>query len=257
MSKLKRDAYTFQECFHDAMSCLTDESYGRIMRAINEFALYGNEPPSFEDKTEAMIWKLVYPQLSKSRNKANGKAGAPRGNTNANKNNQNSIKIQSKNNQTTNKIQSTDNQKKIKESPLSSPLEEIPPTPPKEEYPPIFPQENIYIQPSARERFDGWLKSNCPYIFKNMTLLTNAEFEKLKSKYSSEMIADVCSDIENRKDLRKRYTNLYRTLLNWLKKVPNGTNRPTDSTTAEERYNDAAIRAAQLLAEDDADKTWR
>lgn len=251
MGKLKRDAYTFQECFHDAMSCLTDESYGRIMRAINEFALYGNEPPPMNGM-EAMIWKLVYPQLSKSRNKANGKAGAPRGNTNANKNNQNSIKIQSKNNQTTIKRQSTDNQKKYKEVPPSSPLEEIPPTPPKEEYPPIFPQENVYTQSSARERFEGWLKDNCPYIFKNMTLLTDAEFEKLKSKYSSEMIADVCSDIENRKDLRKRYTNLYRTLLNWLKKVPNGTDRTVNQVTAEERLNDAAIRAARLLAEDDA-----
>lgn len=249
MSKLRRDAYTFQECFHDAMSCLSDESYGRIMRAINEFALYGNEPPPM-DGMEAMIWKLVYPQISKSRNKANGKAGAPRGNTNANKNNQKSIKRQSKNNQTTIKIQSTDNQKKYKEAPPSSPLEEISPTPPKEEYPPIFPQENVYTQPSARKRFEEWLKENCPYVFKNLTLLTDAEFEKLKSKYSSEMIADVCCDIENRKDLRKRYTSLYRTLLNWLKKVPNGTDRTNNPTTAEERTSDAARNIASFILND-------
>lgn len=136
MEKIKRNGYTFQENFHDAMSELPDAKYGRIMRAINEYALYGIEPPSLEG-VELMVWKLIHPQLEKSRNKANGRAGAP-------KNNQNALKSQSKNNQKTIKKQSNSDLIEIKESPPSSPLEESSPTPPKEDNPPITPQETTY-----------------------------------------------------------------------------------------------------------------
>ena len=147
MEKVKRNGYTFQESFHDAMSGLPDLKYGRIMRAINEYALYGIEPPSLEG-IELMVWKLIHPQLEKSRNKANGRAGAPKGNQNALKNqvtdNQKTIKKQSKNNQTRNKKKSNSELIDSKESPLSSPLEETPPIPPKEDNPPIIPQETTY-----------------------------------------------------------------------------------------------------------------
>ena len=71
---------------------------------------------------------------------------------------------------------------------------------------------------SAHEKFLQWLSDNCPYIFKHYKLLSDVELEKLKQKYGSEAIAEECANIENRVDLRKRYSNLYRTLLNWLKK---------------------------------------
>lgn len=72
---------------------------------------------------------------------------------------------------------------------------------------------------NTREKlFAQWLESNCPYIAKHYTLPTETEFEKLVNAYGAEMVADTCQQIENRADLRKRYTNLYRTLLNWLKK---------------------------------------
>lgn len=70
------------------------------------------------------------------------------------------------------------------------------------------------------KKFDAWIKRNAPYVYSNMTPLTETEFESLRSKYTSKQIADTIEQIENRKDLRKRYTSLYRTLLNWLK---NGT----------------------------------
>lgn len=70
-------------------------------------------------------------------------------------------------------------------------------------------------------KFNDWLKRNAPYCSnaKNFSSqITEAEFLKLKEKYTGKRIADIIEQIENRKDLRKRYTNLYRTVLNWAKK---------------------------------------
>jgi hypothetical protein len=124
--------------------------------------------------------------------------------------------------------------------------EEIPPTPPKEEK--ELSKEKNSLKRVKKERslnrpttsnpkshdsnvadgevgggaaIDGfldWLKDNAPYIARNFShTLTSDELKKLKQTYGSERIAETILQIENRKDLRKRYTNLYRTLLNWLK----------------------------------------
>lgn len=70
-------------------------------------------------------------------------------------------------------------------------------------------------------KFQDWMKRKAPYCSnpKNFpSQITEAELLKLKEKYSGQEIADIIEQIENRKDLRKRYTNLYRTVLNWAKK---------------------------------------
>lgn len=70
-------------------------------------------------------------------------------------------------------------------------------------------------------KFIDWLKRKAPFCSnpKNFSSqITEAEFLRLKEKYSGKQIADIIEQIENRKDLRKRYTNLYRTVLNWAKK---------------------------------------
>ena len=64
---------------------------------------------------------------------------------------------------------------------------------------------------------DKWKEKNTPYIYANIRPLTQKEFECLVEKYDSKQICDTFLQIENRKDLRKNYTNPYRTLLNWLK----------------------------------------
>lgn len=71
------------------------------------------------------------------------------------------------------------------------------------------------------QKFNNWLECKAPFCSnpKNFSSqITEAEFLKLKEKYTGKQIADVIEQIENRKDLRKRYTNLYRTVLNWAKK---------------------------------------
>lgn len=70
-------------------------------------------------------------------------------------------------------------------------------------------------------KFQDWMKSKAPYCSnpKNFSSqITESEFLKLKEKYTGKEVADIIEQIENRKDLRKRYTNLYRTVLNWAKK---------------------------------------
>ena len=70
-------------------------------------------------------------------------------------------------------------------------------------------------------KFRSWMKNNCPYCdnprnFSSSTI-SQEEFIKLKELYTGKEIADVILEIENRKDLRKKYSNLYRTVLNWLR----------------------------------------
>lgn len=70
-------------------------------------------------------------------------------------------------------------------------------------------------------KFNEWMQRKAPYCSNHKNFpsqITESELLKLKEKYSGQEIADIIEQIENRKDLRKRYTNLYRTVLNWAKK---------------------------------------
>ena len=294
MSDIIRTSYTFHECFHDALKELSDDQYGRLMRAINEYALYGNEPSPMIG-IELMVWKLVCPILAKGRNKANGKAGAPKGNSNnrfsQSKYNQSTIKVQSKynqnyegdlfgsvvddgenmqvidieeggqndgtikvqsnNNQSTIKVQSKYNQNEIKEVSPSSPLEENAPKTLKEDKPPISPEENVHTScapTSAYEAFRVWLKENCPYVFRNIPIMSEVEFQKLKEQFGSEAMVETFLNLENRKDKRKQYANMYRTMLNWLKRNEN--DRKASTNHREERLAGYANAIATYLSTD-------
>lgn len=70
-------------------------------------------------------------------------------------------------------------------------------------------------------KFNDWIQKNAPYCSNTQNFshqITEEELSKLKEIYSSQQIADIILKIENRKDLRKRYANLYRTVENWIKK---------------------------------------
>ena len=66
-------------------------------------------------------------------------------------------------------------------------------------------------------KLDEWMQRHVPYIANNLDPLSQKEFEKLLSEYGIRAMCETMEQIENRKDLRKTYTSLYRTLLNWLK----------------------------------------
>ena len=67
MVKLLRHQFTFYESFFDALRDLPDEQFGRIVRGVCEYSLYGDEP-SYNDPTSKMAWKLIRPILQKGRN---------------------------------------------------------------------------------------------------------------------------------------------------------------------------------------------
>ncbi|GHT45624.1 hypothetical protein AGMMS49965_22700 [Bacteroidia bacterium] len=81
------------------------------------------------------------------------------------------------------------------------------------------------------EKFNVWLRKNAPYCAdtKHFPKQITAEgLAKLKAQHTSTQISDVILQIENRKDLRKRYTDLYRTVCNWLKQE-NGNKNETEN----------------------------
>lgn len=86
--------------------------------------------------------------------------------------------------------------------------------------------------------------------------MTDAELEKLKEQYGAELIAETCSDIENRVDLRKKYSHLYRTLLNWLKKRHEN-NRTTNTPTTKEQRLTEAEQLVYRLAQQDGGSLWQ
>lgn len=71
------------------------------------------------------------------------------------------------------------------------------------------------------QKFLNWIKAHVPYCSNPRNFskqISQAQFLKLKADYTSKQIMEVLQQIENRKDLRKRYNDLYRTALNWLKR---------------------------------------
>ena len=68
------------------------------------------------------------------------------------------------------------------------------------------------------ERFNKWLDSETTFIRKIKTQMTEEQFIKLKKKYNSVQIMNTILNLENYKDATKRYTSVYLTVNNWLKK---------------------------------------
>lgn len=67
-------------------------------------------------------------------------------------------------------------------------------------------------------KFLNWSRINTPYIAGHLAPLKEAQFLKLKEEFGSTVVRECMENIENRKDLRKKYTNLYRTLRNWCRR---------------------------------------
>lgn len=74
--------------------------------------------------------------------------------------------------------------------------------------------------------FVKWAQTETPYLAnpQHITQLTPAEFFTLVNKFGANRLADTMRDLENRKDKRKQYVSLYRTLLNWCKNGNNNSN---------------------------------
>jgi hypothetical protein len=118
--------------------------------------------------------------------------------------------------------------------------------------PPTHTNVCVVPQGDTREntpygKFLKWLKDNCPYIATHYKLPKESEFAKIYEQYGGMAIAVECENIENRVDLRKRYSNLYRTLLNWLKRNDSKRNNPTVNSPTNDDVREQSIGIMQRL----------
>jgi hypothetical protein len=89
---LETDGYIYFASFHESTKELDDTQYGKLMRSINEYAFYGNEPPDDIPGVIKMAFGLIKPQIDANKRKREDylkskedgkKGGAPKGNKNA------------------------------------------------------------------------------------------------------------------------------------------------------------------------------
>lgn len=79
---MKDNKFTFFESYHKALSRLSDGRYGRVIRAVCNYAFHDEEPNFEEDSTEAVAWDLMKPiidngiEISKVRSESGSKGGA-------------------------------------------------------------------------------------------------------------------------------------------------------------------------------------
>ena len=96
--------FSFYKSYYEALKEIPDDNKKEILFAMINY-IFEDKKPKFKGINK-IIWTLIEPNLNTSKNKSNGKSGAPIGNQNArklgkNSEENNSIKKQSKNNQKT------------------------------------------------------------------------------------------------------------------------------------------------------------
>ena len=74
------------------------------------------------------------------------------------------------------------------------------------------------IKNEAFERFNKWLDSETTFVRKIKKQMTEEQFMKLKKTYNSTQIMNTILNLENYKDATKKYTSVYLTVNNWLKR---------------------------------------
>ena len=77
------------------------------------------------------------------------------------------------------------------------------------------------IKNEAFEKFNKWLDSETTFVRKIKKQMTEEQFMKLKKTYNSTQIMNTILNLENYKDATKRYTSVYLTVSNWLKRDTN------------------------------------
>ena len=202
-----RDSFVFYRSFKDSIAELSDKDKLLIYEAIADFSLDFKEP-NLEGFPKA-LFKLMRPVLEANiqrwKNGCNG--GAPKGNKNAEK--QNVAKVQNNQKQPKNNLSRTKKQAnkdkdvdKDKDSVCSA----------KACTHPLTGGETY-------EKYVAWLRENAPFIYGHYSnLLKEEQLKKLQESYPLSTILQTIGQIENRKDLRTKYTNLYLTLKNWIRK---------------------------------------
>lgn len=78
-------------------------------------------------------------------------------------------------------------------------------------------KEDIHEQ-TVFEKFNTWLKENRPNVSQLKTQMTEVQMNYLIEEYGKERFFDILAQMENKVDLLKKYSSVYLTANNWLKK---------------------------------------
>lgn len=208
-----RDGFIFYRSFYDAIKDLPRDIQGEIYTAIMEYSLNGKETENLNPIARS-LFALMKPQIDANNKRfENGrKGGRPKSDNKPNVN-QVITKTKPSNNQNKTKVKPKD---KDKDNDNVNDKKESSNEDKKEAEASSCDSTNPDFL-----KFNDWIKRKAPFCGnpKNFpSQISEQEFMKLKEKYTGKQIAETIEQIENRKDLRKRYTNLYRTVLNWAKK---------------------------------------
>ena len=77
------------------------------------------------------------------------------------------------------------------------------------------------IKNEAFEKFNKWVDENATNVRRIKNQITEDQFMKLKNKYNSTQIMNTILNLENYKEATKKYTSVYLTINNWLKRDTN------------------------------------
>lgn len=189
------EQFTFYYSFKDAIRELQDVDKLQVYEAITDFAFFGREPGEMSAFSK-LCWKLIKPHLERSRAHS-GRGGAPIGNTNAKKNNQETTQKQRAKTTSLEKeieIEIEDNKESSKE-----------------------PKKKISLQPSAEEtKFNDLMLETFPHVQRMEQPLTLEQFKKLGSDYGKDDVLETLQRMENWKPLSKQNRSAYRTAQKWL-----------------------------------------
>lgn len=204
-----RDSFIFYRSFYEAIRDLPRDIQGEIYTAIMEYSLYGNETDNLKPIARS-IFTLIKPQIdvNNKRFENGSKGGRPKKSV---------TDIEPKENQTETKEKPKENQNVTKAKPNNNDNVNDNDDIKKESSNEDKKESELSSCSPELQKFNKWLVENAPYCAKNLKPLTENELKKLKDKYTGSQISSIIEQIENRKDLRKKYTNLYRTILNWAK----------------------------------------
>jgi hypothetical protein len=211
-----RNSFVFYRSFKDSLKDLSNEDKLIMYEAICDYSLDKKEPQL--TGFPSALFTLIRPNLDANLKRwQNGlKGGAPIGNRN-NRYSKGTSKVQPNNKQSTTKIQTNKDVDKDYNVDVDN----------KEN---ISKKDELSLSDISGSKdykqFRVWMKDNASYCDnpKHFTSsrITEDELKKLREKYSYKQIINKILELENRKDLRKRYINLYRTINEWLKRDSNG-----------------------------------
>ena len=218
----------FYASWLDAIKNLPREMQGEVLTAIIEYGLSGETTASLKPITKAML-ALVKAQIDiNNKRYENSLKGGRKREEDGNEGNQVQTKPEPSANQTETKVKPNPNQVQTKPEPNNVNVNDNDNDNDKEivstNVEPIkkgtnVPKENTHTPSERYAKFTQLLGKDCPYISSHYShLISEDEFDRLMEKFTAKDVWDTIQQIENRVDLRKKYTNLYRTLLNWLKR---------------------------------------